>query len=94
MKPPAASGRVHFDVGRITLHGYSPGQRTRFVAALRAQLTELAAADRLRWPAGQPRHIGRVEAEPLPPDASPERAARHVAARIMAAATAGGHRDE
>jgi len=36
---------VHFDIGRITLHGYSPGQRTRFVSSLRMRLAGLAASE-------------------------------------------------
>ena len=44
MTPQAGAPRaVHFDIGRITLHGYSPGQRTRFVSSLRTRLAELYA---------------------------------------------------
>ena len=40
--PPRA---VHFDIGRVTLDGYSPGQRARFVSSLRTRLAGLAASD-------------------------------------------------
>jgi hypothetical protein len=39
--PPRA---VHFDIGRVTLDGYSPGQRARFVSSLRTRLAGLAAS--------------------------------------------------
>jgi hypothetical protein len=93
MTPAAAPSKVNFDIGRITLHGYSPGQRTRFVNSLRARLTDLAATDGHGWPTGQ-RQIGHVDAGLLPPNASPEQAARRIAARILAAAAGGRERHE
>jgi hypothetical protein len=81
--PPRA---VHFDIDRITLHGYSPGQRARFVTALR---TRLAASDGLSWPAGRSRRIGQLDAGVLRPGAPPEDAAERIAVALLAAIGAG-----
>ena len=76
---------VHFDIGRITLHGYSPGQRTRFVSSLRMRLAGLAASVGHRWPAGPLGRIGHLDAGVLRPGAPPEEAAARVAAALLAA---------
>lgn len=79
---------VHFDIGRITLHGYSPGQRTRFVSSLRTQLAALtaqAASDGYRWPTAGERRIGHLDAGMLRAGASPEEAAERIATRLLAA---------
>ena len=89
MTPQAGAPRaIHFDIGRITLHGYSPGQRARFVSSLRDCLAGLAAGDGLRWPAGPRRRIGHLDAGMLRPGAPPEEAAERVAAALLA--TVGG----
>jgi hypothetical protein len=90
----AAARTVHFDIGRVTLHGYSPGQRTRFVSSLRARLAELAANGGHDWAATGARQIGHVDAGPLRPGAPPEEAAQRIAARILAAAADGRERHE
>jgi hypothetical protein len=90
----AAARTVHFDIGRITLHGYSPGQRTRFVGSLRAGLAELAASGGYDWAATGERQVGHVDAGPLRPGAPPEEAAKRIAARILAAAAGGRERHE
>jgi hypothetical protein len=76
---------VHFDIGRVTLHGYSPGQQARFVSSLRTRLDGLAAREGLSWPSGPPRRIGNLDAGVLRPGAPPEEAAERVAAALLAA---------
>jgi hypothetical protein len=85
---------VHFDIGRITLHGYSPGQRTRFVTSLQARLAELATNGGYDWPAAGQRRVGHLDAGPLRPGAPPEEAAHRIAARLLAAVAGGGDRHE
>src|SRR6516164_2337641 len=80
---------VHFDIGRITLHGYSPGQRTRFVSSLRMRLAGLAASEGHRWPADTPRQIGHLDTGVLRPGAPPEEAAERIAAALRAAVGGG-----
>jgi hypothetical protein len=84
---------VHFDIGRLTLEGYSPVQRARFVSSLRARLSELAASDGQAWPAAGQRRFGRLDAGVLRAGAAPEEAAQRVAATLLAhlAAPAGRH---
>ncbi len=89
----AVARTVHFDIGRITLHGYSPGQRTRFVSSLQARLADLATNNGHGWPAGE-RQIEHVDAGLLRPGAPPEEAAQRIAARILAAAKGGQERHE
>jgi hypothetical protein len=85
MTPQAGVPRaVHFDIGRITLHGYSPPQRARFVSTLRTRLAGLAGQPGLAWPAGPPRRIGHLDAGVLRPGAPPEEAAERVAAALLA----------
>jgi hypothetical protein len=76
---------VHFDIGRITLHGYSPGQQARFVSSLQTRLDGLAGREGLSWPAGPLGRIGHLDAGVLRPGAPPEEAAARVAAALLAA---------
>ena len=78
---------VHFDIGRITLHGYSPGQRARFVGSLRARLAGLAADGGYSWRAAVERRIGHLDAGVLRAGAGPEEAAGRIAAALAAAVT-------
>jgi hypothetical protein len=87
----AVPSTVHFDIGRITLHGYSPAQRSRFVTSLRAHLADLSAQGGYDWPAGG-RRVGHLDAGLLRPGAPPEEAARRVATRLLAAAANGSGR--
>jgi hypothetical protein len=80
--PPRA---VHFDIGRVTLDGYSPGQRARFVSSLRTRLAGLAASDGDRWPTAAQRRIGHLDAGVLQAGAAPEQAAERIAAALFAA---------
>jgi hypothetical protein len=75
---------VHFDIGRVTLDGYSPAQQARFVTALRARLIGLAATDTPVWPADGPRRRAHLDAGVLPAGAAPEQAAEQVAAALLA----------
>jgi hypothetical protein len=106
MTPRDAPRTVHFDIGRITLPGYSPGQQARFVSSLQTQLAGLAdladlaglaASDGRGWPAGAPPRIGHLDAGVLRPGAAPEEAAARIAAALLAAvggpATRAGQRD-
>ena len=72
---------VHFDIGRITLHGYSPGQRTRFVTSLRGtpgrpghkrrlRLARRASGGSGTW---TPARCARARRRKKPPTASPAR---------------------
>jgi hypothetical protein len=109
MTPRDAPRTVHFDIGRITLPGYSPGQQARFVSSLQTQLAGLAdladlaglaglaASDGRGWPAGAPPRIGHLDAGVLRPGAAPEEAAARIAAALLAAVggpeTRAGQRD-
>jgi hypothetical protein len=81
---PPASVRVAID--RITLHGYSPAQRARFVASLQASLRALDATGSA--PRGG-QSLGRLDAGALPTGATPEEAAERVGAAIRAALARG-----
>ncbi|MDQ6775594.1 MAG: hypothetical protein M3071_05085 [Actinomycetota bacterium] len=83
-------GSVHFEIRRITLNGYSPAQRTRFVDSLQAQLTELGKGD--GWPRAGRRTVRALDAGTLKPGASPEAAAAQVAATLRSALTGGTRR--
>jgi hypothetical protein len=64
-----APPRLHFEIGKITLHGYAQGDQKRFSDSLQASLAEFA-----RTPGA---------ASQVHPGASPEEAARHVAGQIF-----------
>jgi hypothetical protein len=83
---------VHFDIGRITLHGYTAGQRTRFLSSLQAHLAELAGVGGYDWPTAGKRRIGHLNAGLLRPGARPEEAAQRLAAHLIAAAAGPGGR--
>jgi predicted mannosyl-3-phosphoglycerate phosphatase (HAD superfamily) len=76
-------GAVHFEIGRIGLHGFSPAHRARFIASLHASLSELASA--ADWSLSEPRQLARVSVADMRPGASPEDAAALVTARVRAA---------
>ncbi len=90
MTQPAEVPRaIHFDIGRITLHGYSPGQRARFVSSLRTRLAGLATSDGCSWPTGRERRIAHLDAGVLRAGAPPEEAAERIAAYLLAAVADG-----
>jgi hypothetical protein len=78
-----SGGAIHFEIGRITLHGFPPAHRARFLSSLQASLAELGRSD--DWSHAAPRQLGRVDAGPLRAGASPEEAAGLVTAQIRAA---------
>jgi hypothetical protein len=85
----SAPGAVHFEIGRITLHGFPPAHRARFAASLQASLAELGSSG--DWSHATPRQLGRVDAGPLRAGASPEEAAGLVTAQIRAAIDSAPH---
>jgi hypothetical protein len=80
---------VHFDIGHITLHGYSRRDGARFERALRTHLTDLAVAQQGTWPASHSHSIERLDAGTIPAGTSPEHAARLIAARVLSAVASG-----
>jgi hypothetical protein len=84
-------GAIHFEIGRITLHGFPPAYRARFLASLQASLTELGTGG--DWsPRATPR-LGRLLAGPLRAGASPEDAAGLVVGQIRAAIASAPNRE-
>jgi hypothetical protein len=81
---------VHFDIRRITLHGYSARDQERFATSLHRHLAELAAGEQVAWPTAGERFVARLDAGTIPAGASPERAARAVATRLLDAVTGRG----
>jgi hypothetical protein len=80
---------VHFEIGRLTLHGFSAGQQRRFVSSLQTSLADLGASGR-DWPATGRRRIARLDAGALLPGATPEEAARAVATQLQSAVRSTG----
>jgi hypothetical protein len=79
---------LHFEIGRITLYGYSASENARFTHSLRLNLTELARRHRTQaWSEANGLAIDRLDAGQLPAGASPEDAARQIGARIFAGLT-------
>jgi hypothetical protein len=66
---PAPHAQLHFEIGKITLHGYAQGDQKRFTDSLQASLAEFA-----RTPGA---------ASQVRPGTSPEEAGRQVAAQIF-----------
>jgi hypothetical protein len=81
---PAASPPrlLHFNVGRITLEGYSPSEQRRFRAALESNLARLER--NFSGGAARDLTLHHLDAGQLA-IAGPEAAARRIAARIVAA---------
>lgn len=80
---PGSPAPLRVDVGNITLHGYAAGDRRRFAVALEAGLAELASMPvALAAPAAD-LTIRALDVGQLRPGATPEEAARQVAARIL-----------
>lgn len=88
---PAPPRAVHFEIGRLTLHGFSAGQQRRFVSTLQSSLADVGASGG-DWPAGGRRTIGHLDAGALRSGASPEEAARLVATSLRAAVSGGADR--
>jgi hypothetical protein len=71
------NGKLHFNIRRLTLHGYSRADQARFTRTLRAELAKLSA----KATPGDPR-IERLDAGEMGSGVSPEEAARRIARRI------------
>lgn len=80
---------VHFEIGRVTLHGFSAPDGQRFVRSLEASLNQLGRSRETAWPAGR-RTIAHLDAGALRRGATPEEAARLLATSLHA--EIGAHR--
>jgi hypothetical protein len=75
---------VHIRIGRVTLHGFGPGDRVRFAGALQAGIARFAERSAPRdWTAAGT-SIRRVDAGRLSSGATIEDAADRVAGRLFA----------
>ena len=75
---------LHFNISRITLHGYTTANKRRFTDSLTRSLGELVNSHRNHdWSNAESFRIRNVNGGKLTPDASPEEAAMHVAQQIM-----------
>jgi hypothetical protein len=74
---------VHFEIDRLTLHGYSSAQRARFVDALQGYLTGPSTVDSAAWPPGGQHRLAHLDAGMMRVGATPEEAARHVGAALL-----------
>lgn len=93
MKPNSpATGGVHFDIGRVTLHGYSTAQQTRFVGALQTHLTGQVTNSEQNCLVDQ--QIAHIDGGALPAGMTPEQAAERIAASIVSTATQRQERNE
>lgn len=81
---------VSFDVQRITVEGYSSGERRRFVAALNRELTAIGTALGEGQNRPSPGRIGHVDAGTTPRAHTPEAAAAQVGAGLRQALSAPG----
>ena len=81
IRRPAA---VHFEIGRVTLHGFSAANQERFVRSLEDSLRDVGAGGDTEWPATGRRTVARLDGGVLHPGASPEQAAGLVAATLRA----------
>jgi len=88
---PRTSGpasAVHFKIHRITADGYSASDQKQFTHSLKSNLAELARRYRDHtWSQANQLTINRLDAGQLSAGASPEDAARQIAARIFAKLT-------
>lgn len=83
--------KLHFQIDRLTMHGYSNADQRRFVHSLERQLASLVRHT-ATWPAAS-RILGSLEAIRLRPGASPEEASRLLARRIFSIFVSRGESD-
>jgi plasmid stabilization system protein ParE len=76
---------VHFNIERVTLHGFSPSQRARFVSSLETSLAALAANNTVDWRQAPTTRLARIDAGELRFGTTPEEAARALVARLATA---------
>lgn len=75
---------IHFNIGRITLHGYTTTNQKRFTHSLEKSLGELVAAHPdYNWSNLASLKIRKMNGGRVNADASPEEAAIHVARQIV-----------
>lgn len=73
---------VHFEIGRVTLHGFSAPEGQRFVRSLEASLNQLGTSRATAWPIAGRRTIARLDAGALRGGATPEEAASVLATAL------------
>jgi hypothetical protein len=86
-------GALHVHIERLSLPGYTQAQSQRFVAVLNRAIAEFSAARGLASMTGG-EHLARLDAGRLRAGATPEEAARQLAARLCSslASNPGGTR--
>lgn len=77
--------RLHFQIDRITLHGYTANAHARFVNSFRESLLSLAPTLGSPGLARVSRKLTSLDAGLLRPELSAEEAGRQVARQIVAA---------
>ena len=86
--PRSTGTALHFKIGRITMDGYSAADQKRFTYSLKLKLADLARRESdLLWSETNGLTMNRLDAGQLPSGASPEDAARQIAARIFSKLT-------
>ncbi len=81
---PQHPASIHFNIGRITLHGYTTAHQRLFTNSLQRSLGELVEARRdSDWSNVTSLRIRKMSGGKLNPGASPEEAAMHVARQIV-----------
>jgi hypothetical protein len=74
--------RLHIDIQRLTLPGYTPDQQQRFTQTLHAELNRLAR-NVSSWNGALHTRMARLDAGQLNVAATPEDTARQLAARLF-----------
>jgi hypothetical protein len=81
---PHQPASIHFNIGRITLHGYTTANQRSFTNSLQRSLGELVEARRdYDWSNATSLRIRKMSGGKLNPGASPEEAAMQVARQIV-----------
>lgn len=75
---------VHFEIGRVTLHGFSAPEGRRFIRSLEASLNQLGTSPATEWPSAGRRTIAQLDAGALRGRAAPEEAAGLIATALRA----------
>src|SRR5215469_16949903 len=84
----SAAPVLHFKIGRITTDGYSVAEQKQFTHSIKLKLAELARKHSDHpWSEANGLTMNRLDAGQLRSGASPEDAARQIAARIFAKLT-------
>ncbi|QAU23605.1 hypothetical protein EO087_06085 [Dyella sp. M7H15-1] len=79
--------RLHIDIQRLTLSGYTPDQQRRFTQTLHTELHRLAhhlsSGNVSSWNGAAHARMAQLDAGQLPIGAAPEDAAKQLAARLF-----------